>query len=297
MFNHKLNAVENSGRMFVLCARYTDSVTLMKHFIYDLFYFRSPRNHILVGIVIALWPEIFPPRQSPLSTTPLSETISWCIFNTGPAQKSPEMKVQETKDNYVRDYDYKPNAVTADSLVLKFIKMAEERSSDKELLEEVAMCLLLIGRNKEFRWVNNNISARLLKSLASVWGASGDQSMLRWVLITLGLLSRVYPAEGRDQIKSLYNSVEQMLQKGSSLQPETENTCIRALLHLGYHLQVQVAQLLKTWQPAHSLDPEIRRLLEDFVGTRGKKHAEITARVGRIEHNKARKRKGVKRKQ
>ena len=151
------------------------------------------------------------------------------------------MKVQETKDYYVRDYDYKPNAVTADNLVTKFIKIAEDRSNEKELLEEVAMCLLLIGRNKEFRWVNNNISARLLKSLANVWGSTGDQTVLRWVILTLGLLSRVYPAEGREQIKTLYTSVEQMLSKGSSLQPETEHACITALLHLGYHLQSQVS--------------------------------------------------------
>jgi len=296
MFNLKLNAVQNSGRMFVLCARFSDNVILMKHFIFDLFYFKSPRNHILVGIVIALWPDIFPHRVSPLASTPLAETLAWCVFNTGPAQKSPEMRVQETKDNYVRDYDYKPNAVSADGLVIKFIKMAEENSNNKELLEEVAMCLLLIGRNKEYRWVNNNISARLLKSLASVWGGGGDESVLRWVITTLGILSRVYPAQGREQVISLYNSVEQMLQKGSSLQPETEQACITALLHLGYHLQYQVAQFLKSWQPCHPLKPRVRTLLEDFVGTRGKKHAEITARVSRIEQNKARKRKGVRKK-
>jgi len=299
MFNLKLNAVQNSGRMFVLCARFTDSVSLMKHFIFDLFYFKSPRNHILIGIVIALWPEIFPHGHSSLSTTPLAETIAWCIFNTGPAQKSPEMLVQETKDNFVREYGYKANAVKADTLVKKFIKLAEEKSHNKELLEEVAMCLLLIGRSKEFRWVNNNISARLLKSLASVWGGAdtGDQAVLRWVITTLGLLSRVYPAEGREQVKTLYTSVEALLGKGAGLQPETELACINALLHLGYHLQSQVAVFLKTWHPSHPLDTRTRRMLEDFVGTRGKKHAEITAKVARIEHNKARKRKGLKRKQ
>jgi len=299
MFNLKLNAVQNSGRMFVLCARFTDSVSLMKHVIFDLFYFKSARNHVIVGIVIALWPEIFPHGKSPLSLTPMAETIAWCIFNTGPAQKSPEMLIQETKDNFVREYGFKPNAVKADGLVIKFIKLAEERSNNKELLEEVAMCLLLIGRSKEFRWVNNNISARLLKSLASVWGGadSGDQTVLRWVITTLGLLSRVYPAEGREQVKTLYTSVEQLLKKGSSLQPETELACINALLHLGYHLQYQVAMFLKTWRPSHPLDSSTRSMLENFVGTRGKKFAEITARVQRIEHNKARKRKGLKRKQ
>ena len=55
-----------------------------------------------------------------------------------------------------------------------------------------------------------------------------------------------------------------------------------------------MAQFLKTWQPKHPLRERTRRLIEDFLGTRGKKYAEITEKVVRIERNKARKRKGVK---
>ncbi len=35
-------------------------------------------------------------------------------------------------------------------------------------------------------------------------------------------------------------------------------------------------------------------MIEDFLGTRGKKYADITMNVVRIERNKARKRKGLK---
>ena len=42
------------------------------------------------------------------------------------------------------------------------------------------------------------------------------------------------------------------------------------LLYL-YLLLLQVAQFLKIWKPKHNLQPNTKRLLEDFLGTRGKK--------------------------
>ena len=56
----------------------------------------------------------------------------------------------------------------------------------------------------------------------------------------------------------------------------------------------QVAQFLKKWRPKHPLRERTRRMIEDFLGTRGKKYADITMNVVRIERNKARKRKGLK---
>ena len=58
-----------------------------------------------------------------------------------------------------------------------------------------------------------------------------------------------------------------------------------------------MAQFLKTWKPKHPLRERTRRLIEDFLGTRGKKYAEITENVVRIERNKARKRKGLKKRE
>ena len=57
---------------------------------------------------------------------------------------------------------------------------------------------------------------------------------------------------------------------------------------------LQVAQFLKKWRPKHPLRERTRRMIEDFLGTRGKKYADITINVVRIERNKARKRKGLK---
>ena len=54
----------------------------------------------MVGIVVALWPEIFPKADTKLAKTPLVETIVWCVFNTGPDTFSVEMKVGETQENF-----------------------------------------------------------------------------------------------------------------------------------------------------------------------------------------------------
>ena len=58
-----------------------------------------------------------------------------------------------------------------------------------------------------------------------------------------------------------------------------------------------MAQYLKTFQPQFPLRPRTRTLIEDFVGTRAKKYADITARVILLERNKARKNKGIKRRE
>merc|ERR1719154_1030777 len=121
MYNLKLNAVQNTG----------------KNFIYDLFYFKSPRNHILIGIVIALWPQVFPNQGEPLSQTPMMETIVWCVFNTGPEVYSPEMMVNETKEIMEKDYNYRPSSHKAEELVIRFVKLAEDNGGDTPLLEEI----------------------------------------------------------------------------------------------------------------------------------------------------------------
>ena len=107
MYNLKLNAVQNCARMFVLCARHCDNLQLMRCFVYDLFYFKSPRNHVLVGVVMALWPEVFPESGTEAAQSPVMATVAWCVFNTGPEVFSPEMMVEETKATFEKDYGYK----------------------------------------------------------------------------------------------------------------------------------------------------------------------------------------------
>jgi len=232
-----------------------------------------------------------------VACTPLVATLVWCVYNTGPAQRAPEMKVQECKDDFIRIYGYKPNQTKADDLVKRFIQEAEARPGE-EALEELCQCLLLIGRCKEHVWVNNNIVMRLFKSLESGHRA-GDTSQghMRWVFASLGLLARVYPAEGRASLTSMFDQMTGLLTAaGASIPQPTELACIRALTHIGYHLQAQIAIFLKSWQPVHPLDPATCRLLQDFVGTRGKKHSEITITVARKERARARKRQGLPRK-
>ena len=36
--------------------RYMDNIELMKHYVFDLFYFKSPRNHLLIGHIIGKAP-------------------------------------------------------------------------------------------------------------------------------------------------------------------------------------------------------------------------------------------------
>ena len=102
--------------------------------------------------------------------------------------------------------------------MLRFIKEAEARVGRAEGAEDLTRALLLLGRCKDYRWVNNNIFTRLLKRLADIWTKSeGDQSFMCWVISTLGLLSRVYPAEGREQLKSIMESVTSILQVTSRM--------------------------------------------------------------------------------
>ena len=86
-----------------------------------------------------------------------------------------------------------------------------------------------------------------MKSLSEIFSSgsfSSNQTFLSWVISSFGLLSRVFPAEGRDNIKSIYESVEAILKgqnlNGQSLNAETENACLMSLIQLGYHLQTQV---------------------------------------------------------
>ena len=191
---------------------------------------------VKVGIVVALWPEVFPAQDTEIAKTPIMETIVWCVFNTEPSTFSPEMMVYETKENFEKDYGYKANSIKAEELVKKFIKLAEENDTNKDLLDEITKSLLLLGRCKEFRWVNNNLITRLMKSLGEF---AGNQNYMSWVIFTISLVSRVYTAEGRDSIKSVYDSVQALL-SGDTLSQQQEDSCIQALMHLGYHLQTQV---------------------------------------------------------
>ena len=42
-----------------------------------------------------------------------------CVFNTSPSVYSPEMMVNETKENFEKDYGYRANTHKAEELVIR----------------------------------------------------------------------------------------------------------------------------------------------------------------------------------
>jgi len=293
MYHLKLNAVLALGRVLVLCLRYTDSLQLARTFLYDLFFFKSPRNHLLVGCMVALWPEAFPHSGQAEAAEPLVQSLVWAVLNTGPTISS-EMLVQTTRDNFIREYGYKQHGVKAEDLVVQFIARAKDSKCGNKEREALTKGLLLLGRLKEYQWANNNICSRLLQCLAEVWQGGGNDALLCWVLPTIGLVSRLYPVESRQQLLQFLDPVHTMLRSETRKQ-EVEAACVRAMVYLGYHLQLQVAMFLKEWTPKFQLDQDLRILLEDFVGTRSRKFADKTVQIARQESIRERKRRGVKR--
>ena len=151
-------------------------------------------------------------------------------------------RLQETRDNYAREYGLHAQANTAEILVKKLLEGAEEdlRVGEPGRLREYSHCILLLARCKEFRWANNNIINRLTNKLMDAV-KTPEQGMARlcWVLSTIGLVSRVYTQEGRENLKGLYQAIEDLMRSGK-LEPKTELVCVNTFLHLGYHLQQQV---------------------------------------------------------
>ncbi len=101
---------------------------------------------------------------------------------------------------------------------------------------------------------------------------------------TIGLVSRAFPSDGRDLLVVIFEPIVDILEAGDPgrLDAATEATCALALIRIGHHLQAQVAKFLSRWRPRHPpLDPEVERVVANFLGTRGNNHARITISVER----------------
>jgi len=117
-----------------------------------------------------------------------------------------------------------------------------------------------------------------------------------WVLKTLGSLSRQYTVveDNKDRTLMLesFDGLKGMLRVlREDMSSELENAAVSSLVDYGHHLQHQIADFFTTWKPKHPLWPQTTRKLEDFFGTRGRKHAEITCRRVEIDKQKETKRK------
>lgn len=66
----------------------------MKRFVWDLLFFKSPRIHLLIGVIIDLWPEVLGKVED---LSPEEETVLWAIFHAHDHKNSPEMRISETR--------------------------------------------------------------------------------------------------------------------------------------------------------------------------------------------------------
>ena len=139
---------------------------------------------------------------------------------------------------------------------------------------------------RDHSWTHNNVVRRLLELLKKYMAipeeGTTNSKMLAWVIDTVGLVSRVYPVEpARRNLKDIFSSFAQMLQSGGEIMtPELENACLRALIHTGHHLPVQVTKFLNEWRgPQFQQSPKTIQLVENFVGTKAYTQSTMTVQV------------------
>ena len=66
------------------------------------------------------------------------------------------------------------------------------------------------------------------------------QELLIWVIDCVGSVSRVYPAEARERLIDIFQPIQGILKTSNRelLTPKLEETCLKALIWTGHHLQV-----------------------------------------------------------
>ena len=65
--------------------------------------------------------------------------------------------------------------------------------------------------------------------------------MLTWVIDCIGNISRVYPADGREHLRGIFDPIKSILTnkaQSTILDGKLEDACLKALVWTGHHLQV-----------------------------------------------------------
>jgi len=292
MFNMTMSNILSLARVLVLCSRHCDNLPLIRKFLYDLFFFKSPRNHLVVLVITDLWPEVFDHKNEPLS--PEQEAVLVAIFH-GNDNPSREMRIAEARTQLEERHGYCRVHFVAKDLVDKYLSQVSSISDDSEYLLSLTKALVLLGRLFEYRWSHNHIMAKLFKLIDNIWASDQkkDEKLLRWALETIGLISRLYSQEGREQLEQFFKSIKDLVSLEDQLEQATLESCVKALVHLGHHLQMQVAKFFSDWNPKFSISTDLRTKIEDFMGTRGSKHMQITINVNK--QNQRRRRQNGKR--
>jgi len=293
MLSFKMGQLTNLTNIVITLLRYKGDDTRARIFLHDVMFFKTPRSHVLISAFIDAWPAIITYYRTSNTLDPLLETIVWLIYNTGEKKNLTEAKVHEARKK-LRGRCSFPNPKSSQGTMYKnLITRAEVSYENEDVKMETVKALVLLAKHLPLTWCHNNIIKTLiekfdfwlLKCLESE--DKGDvkskpQKLLTWVVDCIGNVSRVYPAEGRERLREIFEPIKKILtesKEANLLTADLEESCLRALIWTGHHLQVQVAEFLISWKPKHPQSPEAIELVKNFVGTRGEKYCQTTIKV------------------
>ena len=263
---------------------------MARQFLYDTLFFRNTRAHCMITVLLDTWPEVFMHPNEPSDL--LFETILWVIFNSGPANSLQDMKVPEVKEKLRHICGILRPNLSGDDLIKRLLEKAQEYHDNKLQRYYVTKSLLLISRVEDFQWSHNHIIVRLFDVLAtSIKGRDQkSKNILHWVVDTIAQVSRCYPQDSREKLLDIFTPLKALITE-ETIDAELEETCIRAIIWTGHHLQVQVCQFLQEWKPKFKLRPEMEEFIANFIGTRARKFAERTHTISKLAQNRIRRNK------
>jgi len=293
MLSFKMGQLTNLTNIIITLLRYKGDDTRARIFLHDVMFFKTPRSHVLISSFIDAWPAIITYCRTKNTLDPLLETIVWLIYNTGEKKNLTEAKVHEAR-NKLRERCSFPNPKSSQVAMYKnLITQAEARFANEDVKIETMKALVLLAKHLSWDWCHNHIIKTLIEKFQH-WKQKclesedkGDikskpQKLLTWVVDCIGNVSRVYPAEGRERLREIFEPIKNILtenKEANLLTADLEESCLRALIWTGHHLQVQVAEFLISWKPKHPQSPEAIELVKNFVGTRGEKYCQTTIKV------------------
>ena len=259
-----------------------------------------------MNIVLETWPEILS-KQSGMGPVgpdgtigpmdPLTETIIYMIYNTGPTKGLQDVKVYDCQYN-LKYLGFPRPSIKGEDLAKKFVKTIEEFHSVEIMKNSITMALTLLTRLRETQWAHRQIVGKLFDLLGNYFEKVGSddeksRNIVTWVLNTLGQVVRAYPVDQRGELKDIFEPLLNIPDKAILSTPELEEAWLRAVIWCGHHFQMQVVRKLFYWRPMFPLNPEVENLVVNFVGTRANNFTgqTITYQKG-IQRNQKKKLKG-----
>ncbi len=160
-------------------------------------------------------------------------------------------QVGEAKHRLANECGVRPPPLKAAEQCAKLLNGVQQRpAAERDFLDSTARALVLLCRSQEYRWTHNTLVNSLMEifkrkteELALAKARRDEQAakslgrLILWIIEMLGKVCRLYPTEARDQcITPLHKSVESFLAGAENR--AMEESCLRALLGLGHHMQV-----------------------------------------------------------